>query len=126
MFVENKKANKTELEIQAEMVDSESELSTTADKLQEVGNRILEIFASFLGVEKGGELIINKDYLQTTISQLQYQMLSDLSDKGYLSPESFLQELKRLGALDSVDIDRELKLMEATMIQGGENDDTSK
>jgi hypothetical protein len=60
-----------------------------------------------------GEIAVNKEFLNTTITDLQYQIWKDMSMDGLMTKETFLKMLQKNGALEGVDLDEELRKLEA-------------
>jgi hypothetical protein len=65
------------------------------------------------GEPVAGEITVNKEFLSTTITDLQYQIWKDMSMDGLMTKETFLKMLQKNGALEGVNLEEELRKLEA-------------
>ena len=118
-FVKSEKGSKTVTESQNERVDAESQLSSIANLLDDALNEINELFFALHGKKekeltgKVGIITVNKDFLDTKITDLEYQILSDLNENGLITNETLLGQLKEGGTLKGVNVEDEVKKLEA-------------
>jgi hypothetical protein len=112
-IVSEKSGNKTVTESENERVSGESQLSSIASTLENVLNRVHFLMCTMAGEPVVGEITVNKEFLNTTITDLQYQIWKDMNIDGLMTKETFLKMLQKNGALEGVNLDEELRKLEA-------------
>jgi len=119
-FVKDNKGNKTVEQSKNERVTAESALSSLAGNLEDTLNEINDLFFNQYGknetelIGKKGKITVNRDFLDTLISDLEANLLDKLKEAGDITRGTYLKQLQENGGmLKGVDLEEEEKKLEA-------------
>lgn len=116
-----KTGQRTATETNIDRLEQLAPLQRVANEIEYGINRALELTAAMRGAgERAGFIEINKDFGVSTSDGLRVQALRDARALGDLTPETYLNELKAIGALSqSVNVETEVENADAGLTNEG-------
>lgn len=106
------KVTKTATETTVEYTAETSELSAIARNLQDCLERCLMIHADYLGVDAGGQIAVNKDFVKLGLDAQTIQRMQDDVSNGRLTLESYWKILEQAELLpDNFEAEEEKKAL---------------
>ncbi|WP_148716480.1 DUF4055 domain-containing protein [Chitinolyticbacter meiyuanensis] len=104
LLQKEKQATKTAAQAEEEAAQEMSPLETMAGQLEDFLDQVLQYMADWLGVDEGGHVEVNGNFMPDFVPEVSIPALVQLTNAGKISDETMFNELQRRGIL-SPDID---------------------